>query len=54
LAVGVRRAAMSPETFCNMVRPLAVGHTPKKLHLRRAHSIRDVPAPQSFDRLGGS
>jgi len=29
LAVGVKRAAMSPETFCNVVRPSAVGHTPE-------------------------
>jgi len=46
---------MSPETFCSVARPFAVGHTPEKLHLRCAHSIRDVPAPPSFDLgMGGS
>jgi len=46
---------MSPETFCSVVRTLAVGHTPILLYLRCAHSNGDVPGPLSFDLgLGGS
>ena len=33
LVVGVRRAAMSSQTLCSVVQPLAVGRTPEQLRL---------------------